>query len=299
MAIKTVRANIGGTWYTLTNSSGNTWTATITAPSSTSFNQTGGYYNVMVEASTVAGTTTTVDGDTYSNLRLVVKETIKPVITISSPSNGAYVANSKQPIVFTVTDESGGSGVKLSSLVIKLDGTIVSSPSYVSTAITNGYSITYTPSSTLNDGSHTVTITCEDNDGNVSNEKSTTFTVDTIPPTINISSPTSGFVTNTPSLTIRGTTNDATSSPVTVKIKLGGTDQGTVTVGSDGSFSKTVTLAEGNNTIVVTATDAAGKSSSVTRTVTLDTSVPVVSSASVSPNPATTGQTVIITAVIE
>ena len=57
--------------------------------------------------------------------------------------------------------------------------------------------------------------------------------------------------------------------------------------GSDGAFA-----------IVVTATDAAGKASSVTRTVKLDTSVPTVKSATITPNPADAGATVVISVVI-
>jgi len=51
---------------------------------------------------------------------------------------------------------------------------------------------------------------------------------------------------------------------------LNGTDQGAVNVTS-GSFAKTITLAEGANTIVVTATDAANQKTTVTINVTLDT----------------------------
>lgn len=95
-----------------------------------------------------------------------------------------------------------------------------------------------------------------------------------------------------------GTTNDATSSPVTITITLNSVDQGDVTVQANGAFSKSVALSEGANTIVVTATDAAGKLSTVTRNVTLDTSVPQIVSASVVPNPADAGATVTITVVV-
>ena len=299
MAISQVRAQINGTWYTLTLQSGNTYTATITAPGSTSYNLSGGYYNVTVEATNTAGTVTTKTGADMSGLRLVVKEKVPPVITILSPTSGANVTNNKQPVTFTVTDESGGSGVNISSLVVKLDGTAVSASTITSTAITNGYSVTYTPGSALSDGSHTVAITVSDNDGNAATAKSTSFKVDTVPPTLNVTAPTNGLVTNTASLVVRGTTNDTSSSPVMVKMTLNGSDQGSITVSSDGTFTKTLTLATGNNTIVVTATDAAGKSSSVTRTVTLDVSVPSVTSATISPNPVDAGATMVITVVVE
>ena len=295
MAISQVRAKVNGTWYRLTlNSSTGKYEASITAPGATSYNQSGGYYNVTVEATNTAGTKGTADGSTLTGLRLVVKERVSPVITILSPSSGAYVSNNQQPVIFTVVDEDGGSGIDLSTLVVKQDGTAVSSGTIQTTAITNGYSVIYTPASALSDGSHTVTVNVSDHDGNAAVEKSTTYAVDTVPPTLNVTSPADGLITSSTTLNVAGMTNDATSSPVTVTIKLNGADHGSVTVGSDGTFSKSVTLAEGSNTIEVTATDAAGKSSSVTRTVTLDTSAPQVVSASISPNPADAGATVII-----
>lgn len=294
MAIKQVRAQVNGQWYTLTLQSNGRYEASITAPGATSFNQPGGYYNVTVEATNTAGTAGTADAGTFDGLKLYVKETVPPVITILSPSGGAYVTNNKQPVVFTITDEAGGSGVKLDSVVVKLDGAPVSAGEVTHSAISNGYSFTYTPASPLGDGSRTVTVDATDNDGNAAAQKTTTFTVDTIPPTLNVTSPAEGFITSAAAITVSGTTNDATSSPVTVKISLNGADQGAVSVGGDGAFSKSVTLAEGANVIVITATDSAGKTSSVTRNVTLDTSVPQIVSATITPNPVDAGQTMLI-----
>lgn len=294
MAIKQVRAQVNGRWYTLTLHANGKYEASITAPGATSFNQPGGYYNVPVEATNTAGTAGTADAGTLDGLKLYVKETVAPVITILSPSGGAYVTNNKQPVVFTITDEAGGSGVKLDSVAVKLDGSPVSAGEVTHSTISNGYSFTYTPGKALDDGSHTVTVDATDNDGNAAAQKSTTFKVDTIPPTLNVTSPTEGMITSTKSLTVSGTTNDATSSPVTVKISLNSADQGAVTVGGNGAFSKAVMLKEGENVIVVTVTDAAGKSSSVTRNFTLDTSVPKIVSSTITPNPVDAGQTMLI-----
>lgn len=295
MAIQTVQANINGTWHNLAyNPENQRWEATITAPGSTSFNQPGGYYNVQVRATNTAGTQGTADGSTLPGLQLIVKETVAPVITITSPSNGARVTNSNQPVTFTVIDEAGGSGVDLESVVVKLDGSAVSAGEVTHSAVTNGYSFTYTPASPMGDGSHTVTVDASDNDGNAAEQKSTTFTVDTVAPSLNVTSPTDGLVTNNASITVTGTTNDATSSPVTVTVQLNSQDQGAVTVGSDGSFSKAITLANGANVIVVTSTDQAGKSTSVTINVTLDTSVPQIVSATITPNPVDAGETMVI-----
>ena len=300
MAIKTVKATINGQTYDLTlNSASGKWEATITAPGKTSYNLAGGYYNVSVEATNEAGTKGSADASTVDCLKLVVKETVAPVITIVSPTAGAYVANSKQPVVFNITDETGGSGVDISTLVVKQDGTAVAAANITHTVITNGYSVTYTPPAALSDGSHTVTINCKDHDGNAAAEKSTTYTVDTVPPTLNVTSPADGLITAASSVTVAGTTNDATSSPVVITISLNGTDQGTIPVGTGGTFSKVVTLIEGSNTIIVKAKDAAGKESSVTRTVTLDTSVPKIKAATITPNPVDTGKTMVISVTIE
>ena len=254
---------------------------------------------MTVEATNTAGTTGSADASTLEGLKFYVEERVAPVITILSPSDGAYVSNNQQPVVFTVTDESGGSGVDLDSVVVKLDGTAVSAAEVTHTAITNGYSFTYTPSAAMGDGAHTVSVEAADNDGNAAAAKSTTFTVDTVPPALNVTSPAEGLVTATAALAVSGTTNDATSSPVVITVTLNSADQGPVTVQANGSFSKTVTLAEGANTIVVTATDAAGKVSTVTRNVTLDTSVSQIVSAGITPNPADAGATVTITVVVQ
>lgn len=296
MAIKTVQAVIDGQTYNLTyDGASGKYKATITAPGKTSYNQTGGYYNVTVKATNDAGTTGTADGSTLEGLKLVVKERVAPVITIVSPASGAYVSNNKQPVVFTVTDEAGGSGVDLTTLVVKQDDTAAAASTIKTTAITNGYSVTYTPAAALSDGSHTVTIAVSDHDGNAAVEQSTTYKLDTLPPSLNVTSPTDNLVTATAALTVAGTTNDATSSPVTIAVKLNGTDQGAVTVAANGSWTKQVTLSEGTNTIVVTATDAAGQVTSITRTVKLDTTVPTIRSATITPNPVDAGATMVIT----
>lgn len=300
MAISKVRLKINGTWTNLTKNSSGKWTGTVTAPSTTSYNLANKYYPVTLEVTNDAGTVVTkeaTDATLGSALRLVVVEKIKPTIKLVTPSNGAYVTNNKQPITFQITDEAGGSGVKLSTVKLKIDSTTYTATStgMVTTAITNGYKFVYTPQSALADGSHSITISASDNDGNAASSVSGTYTIDTVPPTLTISSPANGYITNKAALTVSGTTNDATSSPITLTILLNGTDQGTVTVGSDGSFSKSITLVEGTNNIVVKAEDGAGQTTSITLSVKLDTSVPAISSVVISPNPADASASVAIT----
>lgn len=71
-----------------------------------------------------------------------------------------------------------------------------------------------------------------------------------------------------------------------------------VTVNTDGTFSKVLTLAQGTNTITIVSTDSAGKSTTVTRTVTLDTGAPQFVSVTMNPNPVDAGKTFVISAEI-
>jgi len=99
-------------------------------------------------------------------------------------------------------------------------------------------------------------------------------------------------------VTLSGTTNDATSSPVTVTVKLNSGSAANVTVESNGSFTKELTLVEGTNTIVITARDSAGKETVISRTVTLDTKAPVITDVVITPNPVDGGKTFTITVTV-
>lgn len=304
MAIATARMQISGTWYNLTkNASTGNWEGTATAPNTTSFHLSGGYYPVTIEATNQAGAksiVTSTDPTVGSSLKLAVKERVRPVAAITSQSSGAYLGSNQAPISFSLRDETSGSGVKLATLALTLDGTTYGSAStgMVCTAVFDGYNCTYTPPSALADGSHTVNVSVQDNDENASVAVAVTYTIDTVPPVLNITSPIDGLVTEAAVQSVSGVTNDAAGSAVAVEISLNGTDQGAVSVGADGAFSKAITLREGENSIEVTSTDRAGRHTSMTLTATLDTTAPVISSVSVSPNPADAGATLNISVVI-
>ena len=144
------------------------------------------------------------------------------------------------------------------------------------------------------DGSNTVKVDASDYDGNAATQKSVTFIVDTVPPTLSVTAPANNLVTNQAACTVTGVTNDATSSPCTVTVKLNSGAAQAVTVGEDGTFSKALTLVAGSNTITVVSTDSAGKSSTVTRTVTLDQVAPTIKSVTITPNPVDAGKTYVI-----
>lgn len=298
MAVKTVRAQINGSWVTLTkNNLTGKYEGTIAAPNITSYNVNAGhYYPVTVEATDLAGNVTTAN-DSHSTLgsklKLLVKEVTKPTIAFTAPASGAFLATNTPSITFQLRDETNGSGVKISSLTIKVDSTTLTntSPGVSVTTVTGGYNVTYTPTTALSDGSHTVTINVEDNDGNAAVAVSRSFVVDTVPPVLNVTSPAEDTTyTNQATMNIVGVTNDATSSIASLTISLNGTDQGTVTVDGSGNFSKSITLKEGTNTLIIKATDRASKFTMVNRTVILDTVAPVLANVIITPNPVNVGQ---------
>lgn len=292
MAVKTVQVVINGQTHTLTyNATTKKYEATITAPSTSSYNQNGHYYNVKVKATDEAGNSVTKDAtDTTlgSSLQLKVKEKVAPVISITAPSSSAKLANNKPVINWTVTDAD--SGVNPSTIKLIIDSQTITT-GITKTQSGKNYTCSYTPTTALSDGTHTIKVSASDYDGNVATQKSVTFTVDTVPPELSVSAPVDNLVTNQSSLVVKGTTNDVTSSPVTLTIKLNGETEQTVEVGSDGSFTKTLTLVTGENTIVITAKDGAGKTSTVTKKVVLDQTAPVIQSVTISPNPVNAGAT--------
>ena len=292
MAVKTVQAVINGQTHTLTyNATTKKYEATVTAPSTSSYNQNGHYYNVQIKATDEAGNSVSKDAtDTTlgSSLKLRVKEKVAPVISITAPSSSAKLTNNKPVIKWTVTDSD--SGVDPSTIKLIIDSQTITT-GITKTASGKNYTCSYTPTTALSDGSHTIKISASDYDGNAAAQKSITFTVDTVPPELSVTAPIDNLVTNQASIKVKGTTNDVTSSPVTLTIKLNNGTAQTVEVGSDGSFSKTLTLVSGENTIVITATDGAGKTSTVTKQVELDQTAPVIQSVTITPNPVNAGAT--------
>lgn len=298
MAIETVKFTLNGQTYDLTyDATSKTYKATVTAPSVTSWNENDDHkYHGTVVATDDAGNSTTATVSDFSTLALRVLEKVKPVIAVTYPTSNAYITSATPTFTWKVTDS--GSGIDPATISIKIDGNIAITSGITKTAITNGYECSYTPASALGEGSHTVYFNVSDNDGNAASQASTSFTVDTVPPTLNLTSPADGLITNKSTVTVSGTTNDSTSSPVAVKVIVNNGTAQNAEVGSNGAFSINVNLTEGANTIKVVATDSAGKSTTIERTVTLDTGAPVITAITLTPNPVDAGATYIITVTV-
>lgn len=285
MSVVEVYSTIDGQRINHTHGSGNEWTAAGTAPLKSSWSQPDHKYKVTTYAKDDAGNVTEYE----SYLRVLEK--VAPVITPVSPTTGSTLINGKPSIVWNVTDDD--SGVDPDTIGITIDnGSKITGSSIQKESIADGYKCTYTPSEALADGNHTIKLDASDNDGNAASTVSLTVKIDTVPPALTVTTPAEGTVTNQPSITASGTASDVTSSPVAVKVN------NTPVSVEDGAWSTEVTLSEGQNTITVVAEDSAGKTTTVTRHVTLDTGSPQFESVVASPDPATAGGAITIVAVV-
>ena len=274
MAVKTAYVMVNGTRVNATNSEETqTWTAQISAPAQSSWSQPNHVYLMEIHAEDDAGNQTTMDStnETYGDeLKLRVLEKTKPTATITTPTEGSVLGASTQEIKFSVKD-AGGSGLNMDSVVLKVNDVPVESGISYSDG-TDGEKIgTYTATG-LSDGSNTIKLTVQDNDGNTSDEDVVNFIISTAAPTLNVTSPTEGLLTNSSTVTVAGTAAAGSTAVTLAEVTVNGE---TVEV-SSGAFSKEVSLTEGENTITVIAKDSLGKTTTVTRHVTLDTKAPVI-----------------------
>lgn len=320
MTTGTVSVVFNGQTISLTyDSSTQKWTGTTTAGSKSSYGRDVApdgteteisgqqYYRASITATDTYGNTSgTITGNiagttVEQGLCLRVKETTAPTVESLTPSNGAYNTTGTQTISFNVLDNNNGqstgySGIDISSLVLTLTdsgGTVTTLTGYTTSAITGGYSVSYTATG-LDDDVYTIGVTVSDYDGNTGTASSY-FTVDTIAPSLDVSSPADSALLNNFTITISGTTDAGAAVTATV----GGVDVGTITVAGDGSFSTTYTIPmNGTYSVVVTSTDAAGNATSITRTITIFAATVTVTNVVISPNPADGGNSLTITATV-
>lgn len=253
MALTQVRAKFGNTWTVLTyNAATGRYEGTIT-PTATSAHQTGGYYSLEVEATNATGQTTTLTGAQYKGLRLVVRETAAPTLTLVSPPAG-YLTTGSPTFVFSAQDEAGGSGVAPSMANATIDGAVVPCTVTQSGA---AYNITIAGNG-LSDGPHVVSVRISDYDGNETTV-SAAYTVDTVPTVLTVTAPDLHRVVDWTQVEVAGYARDTTAgvASVTVAGKA-------VTLDSYGRFSTVVPLQVGVNEIQVKATDHAGLSTTKT-----------------------------------
>ncbi len=176
----------------------------------------------------------------------IALDTTPPVLAVSALATGSSTSTQTQNITGTVTDSNPG--------IVTVNGQPV--------VVTNN---TFSTAVTLTTGVNTVTVVATDLLGNSSID-TRTINFDATAPVITIASPADNAITNVTALTISGSVDK--SATVTVAGKG-------VAVGAGNNWTTALDLTAGQNTITVTAVDLYGNTSSLKRSITLDTTSPV------------------------
>lgn len=250
------------------------WGVAIPSGSESSYGQDNHTYPIELHAFDAAGNETIMyaTDDTYGDqLNIRVLEKTKPVATIVSPTQGSVLGSATQDIKLELSD-AGGSGLNMASVIFKINNVQVTSG--VSWTDQGGKKVCTYHATNLSDGSNSVSLQVTDNDGNVSDVATVSFVISTSAPTLNVTSPVDNLLTNSNKVTVAGTAAPGSDAVTLASVKINET---TVSVGSGGAFSKEITLQEGENTITIVAEDSIGKTTTVTRHVTVDTQAPVIS----------------------
>ena len=124
---------------------------------------------------------------------------------------------------------------------------------------------------------------------NAATQATLSFRVLATAPNLSVTNPVDDSWSKTATVQYAGTTDAAT---LTVKVGSGTAQNVTIT---NGAFSGNITLpAEGANTVTFVATSEAGVTTTIVRTINLDTKPPVFTDVSITPNPVDAGATYVI-----
>ena len=250
------------------------WSVDIPSGSESSYSESNHTYPIELHAFDAAGNETIMyaTDDTYSDqLNIRVLEKTKPTATIVSPTQDSVLGSATQDIKMELSD-AGGSGLNMASVVFKVNNAQVTQG--VSWSDSGSKKVCTYRATNLSDGSNSVSLQVSDNDGNVSDIATVSFVISTQAPTLNVTSPTDNLLTNSNKVTVSGTAAAGSDAVTLAEVTI---NSQKVSVGEGGAFSKEITLNEGANTITVIAKDNLGKTTTVTRRVTVDTKAPVIS----------------------
>ncbi|HFK5715504.1 TPA: Ig-like domain-containing protein [Enterobacter roggenkampii] len=265
-----VTVTLNGKTYTTTIQSDGTWTTTVPAADVGALAD-GARYQVSVSAQDSAG-------NSASATHGISVDTTAPVVSIGTLSvdDMLNAAEAQQPL----TVHGSSSAEAGQTVTVTLGG-----KTYTALVGSDGTWTLDVPAAdlaALSQGALTVTASVNDKAGN-SGQTTHTLTVDTVAPTVTISTVADDDIVNNAEQlagqTIRGTTTAEQGQTVTVSFN-GHSYQ--ATVGADGSWSVFVPgrdflgLSDGEYTITASVSDRAGNPGSATHDVTLNGDVPTI-----------------------
>ena len=265
-----VTVTLNGKSYTATIQSDGSWTTTVPAADVGALAD-GASYQVSVSAQDSAG-------NSASATHSISVDTTAPVVSIATLSGDDMLnaAEAQQPL----TVHGSSSAEAGQTVTVTLGG-----KTYTATVAIDGTWTLDVPAAdlaALSQGALTLTASVNDKAGN-NGQTTHTLTVDTVAPTVTISTVADDDIVNNAEQlagqTIRGTTTAEQGQTVTVSFN-GHSYQ--ATVGADGSWSVFVPgrdflgLSDGDYTITASVNDKAGNPGSATHDVTLNGDVPTI-----------------------
>ena len=256
---------------------------TVNAPEMSSYNLRNNVFDVIVNATTVAGT----DSEATT---LRVYENKVPTIEFINPKNENL--SSLDFIEVQISDKflgdeifneeivvSKDSGINLDTVSVSLfkDGQVVNIEEGELTSEEKDGALIgkYTPKNEFTEGSYEVKVSASDFDGNFSGEITKTFVIDQKAPIITLTSPEDGMTITQNYVTVAGTLDDPEA---TISVTLNGVNYSEIQA-ENGVFSSNITsLSDGDYTLTITAIDKAGNTSQETRRFKISTAAPVIRS---------------------
>ncbi|MEP8662358.1 Ig-like domain-containing protein [Enterobacter cloacae] len=265
-----VTVTLNGKSYTATIQSDGSWSTTVPAADVGALAD-GANYQVAVSAQDSAG-------NSASATHSISVDTTAPVVNIATLSGDDVLnaAEAQQPL----TVHGSSSAEAGQTVTVTLGG-----KTYTATVANDGtwtLDVPATDLAALSQGALTVTASVNDNAGN-NGQTTHTLTVDTVAPTVTISTVADDDIVNNAEQlagqTIRGTTTAEQGQTVTVSFN-GHSYQ--ATVAADGTWSVFVPgrdflgLSDGDYTLTASVSDKAGNPGSATHDVTLNGDVPTI-----------------------
>jgi Glucodextranase, domain B len=247
----TATDNVAVTGYLITTSAtapaafASGWTATAPA----SVTAVAGSNTFSAWAKDAAGNVSAVKSASVIVTIPPAADTTKPTLIISALANGSYTNKVTLNISGNASDMGG-----IKSVTVNDQAVTVNPDGSFSFALT------------LAAGANTITTIATDNAGNQQVD-TRIVTYDLSATVLTVSAPADNSTTTQSFITVTGTVSEP--STVTISVNSGSPQSAAIT-GS--TFSATVNLVPGVNTIDITATDLAGNTSSAKRTVTYDNS---------------------------